>query len=105
MCCNSCIKSQKNESHPEWVSNIKPFINKYNWENIISIKKRRLKQIWKKIMQQLLLKFCILKKSKYFLPIFQKLTQIVKSLLMIPNVEKEGWHYLEVKNYLHYYME
>ena len=22
--------------------------------------------------------------------------------LMIPNVEKEGWHYLAVKNYLHY---
>ena len=24
---------------------------------------------------------------------------------MIPNEEKEGWHYLAVKNYLHYYME
>ena len=26
-------------------------------------------------------------------------------LLTIPNEEKEGWHYLAVKNYLHYYME
>ena len=26
-------------------------------------------------------------------------------LLMIPNEEKESWHYLAVKNYLHYYME
>ena len=25
--------------------------------------------------------------------------------LMIPNEEKEGWHYLAVKNYLHYYTE
>ena len=25
--------------------------------------------------------------------------------LMIPNVEKEGWHYLAVKNYVHCYME
>ena len=24
---------------------------------------------------------------------------------MIPNEEKEGQHYLTVKNYLHYYME
>ena len=23
-------------------------------------------------------------------------------ILMIPNKEKEGWHYLAVKNYLHY---
>ena len=23
-------------------------------------------------------------------------------LLMVPNEEKEGWHYLAVKNYLHY---
>ena len=25
-----------------------------------------------------------------------------KILLIIPNEEKEGWHYLAVKNYLHY---
>ena len=26
-------------------------------------------------------------------------------LLMIPNEEKEGWHYLALKNCMHYYME
>ena len=26
-------------------------------------------------------------------------------LLMIPNEEKERWHYLALKKYLHYYME
>ena len=26
-------------------------------------------------------------------------------VLMISNKEKESWHYLSVKNYLHYYME
>ena len=26
-------------------------------------------------------------------------------LLMIPNEEREGWHYLAVKNYLHYSKE
>ena len=39
----------------------------------------------KKIIQQLLLIFCILKKKKYVQLIFQKL------------ICKEGWHYLAVK--------
>ena len=39
----------------------------------------------KKIIQQLLLIFCILKKKKYVQLIFQKL------------IRKEGWHYLAVK--------
>ena len=25
--------------------------------------------------------------------------------LIMPNEEKEGWHYLAVKKYLHYYIE
>ena len=49
--------------------------------------------------------FYILKKKKYVLFIFQELSYEIKlsnsetqiSLLMIPNVEKEGWHYLAVK--------
>ena len=53
----------------------------------------------RKIIRQLFLMFYILKKQKYALPIFQKLTWIVKKkiILMIPNKEKEGWHYLAVK--------
>ena len=53
----------------------------------------------RKIIQQLLLTFCILKKemvpayvSKYNL---NREKQMI--LLMIPNAEKEGWHYLAVK--------
>ena len=52
----------------------------------------------RKIYQQLLLIFSMLKKKKYFRLIFQNITreqQII--LLMIPNEEKEGWHYLAVK--------
>ena len=50
--------------------------------------------------------FCMLKKKKYILLTFQKITQIVKKfmLLMIPNGKKreaksEGqrWHYLPEK--------
>ena len=47
----------------------------------------------RKIIQQLFLIFCILKKKKYVQLIFQKLIQI----LIIPNEEKEGSHYLTVK--------
>ena len=42
----------------------------------------------RKIIRQLLLIFCILKKNKYFQLIFQKLIRIVKTN-MIPNEEKE----------------
>ena len=32
--CGSCIDSREIKRNPERVSNIKPFINKYNWEGI-----------------------------------------------------------------------
>ena len=55
----------------------------------------------RKIFQQLLLMFCILKKKKYTLLIFQNITQPVKKKkkipLMIQNEENEGRHYLAVK--------
>ena len=57
----------------------------------------------RKIISQLLLIFCILKKQKYV-----QLNSICKKQiipLMIPNEEKEGWYYLAVKNYLHYFIE
>ena len=60
----------------------------------------------RKIIRQLLLIFYILNKRKYVLPLFQKLTWIVKnkqfsrsqfSIIKIPNEEEENWHYLPVK--------
>ena len=44
----------------------------------------------------MLLKFCILRKKKYVLLMFQKLIRKL-ILLITPNEEKEGWHYLVVK--------
>ena len=32
VCCNSRVKSWKNRKDPEKITKIKPFINKYNWE-------------------------------------------------------------------------
>ena len=34
ICSNVALNYGEIESHPERVSNIKPFINKYNWKGI-----------------------------------------------------------------------
>ena len=34
MCCNSHIKSEKMGKHPERITEIKPFIDKYKWKGI-----------------------------------------------------------------------
>ena len=57
------------ESHPERVSNIKLFINKYNWKGTIHPSKTDDE---KKKKQSLLI-FCIPKKKKYVQLISQKL--------------------------------
>ena len=67
------------ESHPERSLNIKPFINKYNWKGINYPSKIDDWKRLRKIIQQLLLIFCILKKEKHVQLISQKLIQIVKN--------------------------
>ena len=54
----------------------------------------------RKIIEQLFLMFCLLKKKNYILPMHQNISRIVKnvSLLMIPN--GEGWNYITVKKLL-----
>ena len=66
------------------------------------------KRLRKKI-RQLLLIFCIYVQEKEICPAnISKINWNCKKqiiLLMIPNEEKQGRHYLAVKNYLNYYME
>ena len=65
------------ESHPERFSDIKGFINEYNWKGIIYPSKI---DDWKTFeKKKLLLIFYILKKKKYVNLIFPKLIQIVKN--------------------------
>ena len=52
------LNHQNNENHPERISNIKPFINQYNWEDIdipLHQKDRKTEKSLNKIMIQLLL--------------------------------------------------
>ena len=75
-------------SNPERVSNIKPFINKYNWDRIkYSSETKKIGKDLKKIMQQLLLKYRILKKWKYVVHKFQIFTTVVLNVLDIKEIE------------------
>ena len=76
---------------PQGVSNIKPFINKYNWKGINYPSKIDDLKMFQKIIWQLLLMFCILKKKNYVQLISQELICCEKQiiLLMIPNNNKK----------------
>ena len=58
---NNCAKSQKN-----W----KSLINGYSWKGMLSMKYLRLGKMWKKIIQQLLLIYCILKRTCIYFKTF-----------------------------------
>ena len=60
------------------ITNTKPFINKYNWEGINFLPEKNDWKKMRKIMQQMLLIFCMLKKKKYILLMFEVITRIMK---------------------------
>ena len=76
------LNHEEIKKDPQISTKNKPFINKYDQEGINFPSE---KDDWKKIakiMQQLLLMFCMLKKKKYILLIYQNITQIAKSKLL-----------------------
>ena len=58
------------------------FLSKYNWGEIVSHKKMTGSNL-QKIMWLLLIMFCMLKKKKYVLLIFQNIIQIMKNKSMM----------------------
>ena len=93
---------------PQRISKIKPFINKYNWNGIKYLTKINDWKTFEKNNLTITLNILYIKQKKIYSACISKHNptrekQII--LLMIPNEEKEGWHYLAVKNYLHYYTE
>ena len=89
------------ESHPERVSNIKPFINKYDWEGINYPSKKDESKMFERNIPTIAINILYIK-EKEILPAYisqhnsTREKQII--LLMISNKEKEGWRYLPVKN-------
>ena len=65
------LNYEKNKSHPESVSNIKPFNNKYNWKGINYLSQIEDWKTFEKNNPTII--FCILKKK------FQNITQPVKN--------------------------
>ena len=63
----------------ERVSNIKLFLNKYNWKGINYSSKQMIGKRKRKLIRQLFLIFCILKKKKYVQLTSPKLIRIVKN--------------------------
>ena len=51
----------------------------------------------RKIIKEQFLNFCMLKKEKYSLPMFQNITQIVKQVILLMIPSGEGRHYLTLK--------
>ena len=92
------LNQEEIESHPERVSDIKPF-NKYNWKGIHYPSKIDWKT-FEKNNQIIALNI----KEKEICPAYISKNnmncekQII--LLMIPSKEKERWHYLAVKKYI-----
>ena len=65
------------------------------------------KRLRKIIRQLIALNILYITEKKIYSAYMSKfnLTREEEIFLMILNEEKEGWQYLAVKNYLHYYME
>ena len=77
------LNHQKIKDHPERITKIKPFTAKYHWEIINYPSEKHDWKKGKKIIQQLLLMFYMLKITKYILPTFENITQSVKNKLLI----------------------
>ena len=98
ICRNCCIKYGGTESHPENVSDVKPFINKYKWNGIkysskIDYRKTLVINNSTAALNVLYIKdICLAYISKVNSNCEK---QIILS--MIPNEEKEGWHFLAVE--------
>ena len=88
------------ESHLERVSNIKLFMDKYNWKGINYPSKIDDWKTFEKNNLIIALNILYIKEKKIGPAYISKINshrekQII--LIMIPNEEKEGWHYLAVK--------
>ena len=86
--------------NPERVSNIKPFINKYNWDEIKYPLKIDNWKTFEKNNPTVAFNGLYTKEMEICPTYISKINsncekQII--LLMIPNIQKYGWHYLAVK--------
>ena len=89
------------QSHPERISNITPFINKYKWKGINNLSKIDDWKTFEKNNSTIALNILYIKEKEICPAYISKINsnrekQII--LLLIPNEQKESWHYLAVRN-------
>ena len=90
ICCNSSLNHEKIGKHTERITKIKPFINRYKWENINFLSE---KDDWKKIEKNnatIALNVLHTKKEKIYLPYASKKNSNRQKhviLLVIPSGE------------------
>ena len=94
------LKYEETESHPERVSNIQAFINKYYWEEINNPSKIDDQKTSDKYSPASALNLLYIKEKEICPADISNINsncekQII--LLMIPNEEIEVWHYIAVK--------
>ena len=88
----------------ERVSNIKPFINKYNWKGINYLSKIDVWKTFEKNNPTIALNDLYIKEKKIFPGYISKHNSACEKqmiLLMNPNQEEEGWHYIAVKRIIY----
>ena len=92
---------EETEPHPESISNIEPFINKYNWKGINYPSKIDDWKTFEKNNPTISLNILYYKEKEICTTYFSKINlnyEKQMTILMIPNKEREErWHYLAVK--------
>ena len=97
--CNSRIKSWKKiKKDPQRITEIKPFINKYNWEEInFSSEKDDWKKFGKTNVAIALNVLCAKNEKVHPAYVLKHYSNREKQVLLLMIANGEGWHYLAVK--------
>ena len=97
--CNSRIKSWKKiKKDPQRITEIKTFINKYNWEEInFSSEKDDWKKLGKTNVTIALNVLCAKNEKVHPAYVLKHYSNREKQVLLLTTANGEGWHYLAVK--------
>ena len=82
-CVTVALNYEEIKKDPQRITKIKPFINKYNWEGIKFLSKKMIGKNLRKIMQQLLLIFCMLNIYIYIIYIYNTYIYIMHIYIYI----------------------
>ena len=89
---------KKIKKDPQRITEIKPFINKYNWEEInFSSEKDDWKKFGKTNVTIALNVLCAKNKKVHPAYVLKHYSNREKQVLLLTTANGEGWHYLAVK--------